>query len=490
MITRTVQFKQCGFCGTPQEVTVPEYSMRWGYMDLDTRPEPEQHDIIADELQYCRNCGYCRMHLEAEASPSIQDILNEPCDYNVPHQRYCRAYKIERHERGPSVFGAFLAMRAAWCCDDEALTEEAKTCRLMAVDEIKAYMTEEKYLPLLSDYLMLIDLHRRAGMFQEAHLNIDIISDIISAVKVPEPEQQILNFENHLVAALDSGCYNVGDAINFGKPDKPRRKTEVLAPSADDKALGRIVITGTFAVKNFDELIRRLKNGDQVQLCREPDNKYDSNAIRVDSMEGFKLGYIPKGNNPVPARLMDDGKLLYGIVCNKSEYDNSLMLEIFQSGSFENAVKLTPVESIQELAFEVSSWGSVPFKLYINSREHNVSKLYYTIAETHVNCNLKLKRPFGNEIPEGVIYKEISLPDDRFKEFVNALSDCRINYWEPDYDDKNTLDGMQWDLKIKYNGGQSLKCVGSNQYPAQWSRFIKALSEYIDPAADKYCRMG
>lgn len=39
-------------------------------------------------------------------------------------------------------------------------------------------------------------------------------------------------------------------------------------------------------------IIRDLSSGDPVNLIREPDNRYDSNAIRVDTAFG-QIGYIP-----------------------------------------------------------------------------------------------------------------------------------------------------------------------------------------------------
>ena len=46
--------------------------------------------------------------------------------------------------------------------------------------------------------------------------------------------------------------------------------------------------------------------GEDVELVREPDNKYDSNAIRVDSDQG-RLGYIPAQTAATLAPFMDRG---------------------------------------------------------------------------------------------------------------------------------------------------------------------------------------
>ncbi|MFR4253483.1 MAG: HIRAN domain-containing protein [Weissella confusa] len=44
----------------------------------------------------------------------------------------------------------------------------------------------------------------------------------------------------------------------------------------------------------------------QVDLVRDPTNAHDENAILV-LYKGTKLGYLPKNNNKILARLMDGG---------------------------------------------------------------------------------------------------------------------------------------------------------------------------------------
>ena len=56
------------------------------------------------------------------------------------------------------------------------------------------------------------------------------------------------------------------------------------------------------------------KEGDRITLLREPQNEHDELAILVKDEKKHKLGYIPRSDNHVMARLMDAGKLLYGII--------------------------------------------------------------------------------------------------------------------------------------------------------------------------------
>ena len=58
-------------------------------------------------------------------------------------------------------------------------------------------------------------------------------------------------------------------------------------------------------------------------MLREPKNGHDELAILVKDEKKHKLGYIPRSDNHVMARLMDAGKLLYGIITELRgpEYD-------------------------------------------------------------------------------------------------------------------------------------------------------------------------
>lgn len=49
-----------------------------------------------------------------------------------------------------------------------------------------------------------------------------------------------------------------------------------------------------------------MKVGDRLDMIREPENKYDARAIRVE-WRGQKLGYVPRRENADIARLMDNG---------------------------------------------------------------------------------------------------------------------------------------------------------------------------------------
>ncbi len=61
---------------------------------------------------------------------------------------------------------------------------------------------------------------------------------------------------------------------------------------------------------------------------REVDNPHDALAIRIDDLEGRKLGYVPRAKNEVLARLMDAGKLIFGKLEAKAWQGAWLKLDI------------------------------------------------------------------------------------------------------------------------------------------------------------------
>lgn len=96
----------------------------------------------------------------------------------------------------------------------------------------------------------------------------------------------------------------------------------VVMPLMNEIFLSFTNIAGTRYVDNQDAF-KRLEKNDPLLLEREADNEYDSNAIKVLTMDGEKLGYIPKSDNDIFCRLMDAGKILHARVysCYKENYD-------------------------------------------------------------------------------------------------------------------------------------------------------------------------
>ncbi len=57
------------------------------------------------------------------------------------------------------------------------------------------------------------------------------------------------------------------------------------------------------------EVWPQIRLGDRLTLIREPENRHDRKAVRVE-WQGRHLGYVPRAENRAVARALDDGEKL------------------------------------------------------------------------------------------------------------------------------------------------------------------------------------
>lgn len=100
------------------------------------------------------------------------------------------------------------------------------------------------------------------------------------------------------------------------------------APFSSDVLLLQTEIAGTTHVVGIEELEPFLRPGERLELIRVPNNPSDPNAIKVFTKDQVKVGYIPRRENHILARLMDAGKLLYATIRAKAWQDDWLRIEI------------------------------------------------------------------------------------------------------------------------------------------------------------------
>ena len=61
-----------------------------------------------------------------------------------------------------------------------------------------------------------------------------------------------------------------------------------------------------------------LRPGDRLELVREPDNRHDRNAVRID-WRTQALGYVPRAENRAVARALDAGERLVARIATLRE---------------------------------------------------------------------------------------------------------------------------------------------------------------------------
>ncbi len=84
---------------------------------------------------------------------------------------------------------------------------------------------------------------------------------------------------------------------------------ELIKPLSHEIHLFDSRVAGTSYIQD-QSVFETIKEGDTILLQREPENRFDENAILVLDSQRRKLGYIPEKDNIVFTRLMDAGKYL------------------------------------------------------------------------------------------------------------------------------------------------------------------------------------
>ena len=102
----------------------------------------------------------------------------------------------------------------------------------------------------------------------------------------------------------------------------------VPKPFEKDIFLFDTYIAGTTHIDGIEELEPHLAIDEKLEFFREPNNRYDKQAIVIKTLDGVKIGYVPREDNVIFARLMDAGKLLFGKITAKEKKGSWLKINI------------------------------------------------------------------------------------------------------------------------------------------------------------------
>lgn len=110
-----------------------------------------------------------------------------------------------------------------------------------------------------------------------------------------------------------------GSSGLVGLPHGKNGEISIPKPFEKDIFLFDTYVAGTTHIEGIEELEPHLNVDDRLAFFREPDNRYDTQAIVIKTVDGVKIGYVPKQDNVIFARLMDAGKLLFGKITSKEK---------------------------------------------------------------------------------------------------------------------------------------------------------------------------
>ena len=86
----------------------------------------------------------------------------------------------------------------------------------------------------------------------------------------------------------------------------------ILAPFASAESIRILVQSSPLAGSQYyamAEVWHLIRPGDRLTLEREPGNRHDRNAVRVN-WNGQQIGYVPRAENRAVARALDQGEML------------------------------------------------------------------------------------------------------------------------------------------------------------------------------------
>lgn len=104
-------------------------------------------------------------------------------------------------------------------------------------------------------------------------------------------------------------------------------KDGLLLPFVQEIFLLECHVAGTMFRKLAD-IESSLAAGNILTFKREPDNTHDKLAIEIFDQEDRSLGYVPRKNNEILARLMDAGKLIFGKIESVEKIDQWMKIEV------------------------------------------------------------------------------------------------------------------------------------------------------------------
>lgn len=69
--------------------------------------------------------------------------------------------------------------------------------------------------------------------------------------------------------------------------------------------------------------IKSSKIGDHFMLIPEPENKFDSHAVRIKAFDGFSIGYFPAGSNVEIFELLNKGCFVDAELIEKPYFEDT-----------------------------------------------------------------------------------------------------------------------------------------------------------------------
>jgi uncharacterized protein (DUF2225 family) len=169
---------------------------------------PELSKIEAGVAEIVRSDEYQAQR----GNPEFPELANRFLCYSLLHAK-----------RDDFASAAFTALRAAWACDDEGKTEQARQCRLQAARHMEKARQNGQSISespkSATEEALLTDILRRAGEFEQAAA---VAHEGLNR-QAEETVAKVIQYQLRLIDQQDTACYTVEKAVQETR-EKPQGK--------------------------------------------------------------------------------------------------------------------------------------------------------------------------------------------------------------------------------------------------------------------------
>ncbi len=208
----------CAVCGTESEQTGLLSTNTFGAPDLDGRPAPMMRDTMKYWIHECPGCGYCAGDL-GRAAPGTEQVVRSD-EYqmllrnsSVPQlaRRFLARAHIVDQGRPATEDLVSMMLAAIWDCDDNGASAKASTLRVKTACYLDELLHSGRAMAAddpSSGFILMADLYRRAGGFDEAELAVRIGLERVRS----DLHRRLLEFELRLIQARDDAAHRCDEA--------------------------------------------------------------------------------------------------------------------------------------------------------------------------------------------------------------------------------------------------------------------------------------
>lgn len=212
------QQKKCAVCGNVHHFQKISETNVIGMRDLDTRTPGLMRNMMHLFMERCPKCGYVNFDIsklidnfdrsEIEDPKYLEVLNNDNLNFAIKKFVLNALLQIKRSHKQAGM--SFL--KAAWMADDAKKTKEARLLRSQAIKYLELALENDEEEQTENINLIIVDLYRRIGMFEEAS---DYAKYLLNNFGIEKYKQNILLYQIKLCQDEDVLDHTIPGNYNF-----------------------------------------------------------------------------------------------------------------------------------------------------------------------------------------------------------------------------------------------------------------------------------